>query len=101
MDNNLDNIKKQLESFYNIGNNIDKPLEKESVEQRCARLITVLIKIEKELVKVENTIEKVWEEAYKNNNEDIKQKALKHLNTVKTLQIKIAKARLNLNYTFI
>lgn len=101
MDNNLDNIKKQLESFFNIANNINKPLDKESVEQRCAKLITLLIKIESELKKVESTLEKVWEEAYKNNNDDIKEKASKHLNTVKTLQIKITKARLNLNFAFI
>lgn len=101
MDNNLDNIKKQLESFYNIANNINKPLEEESVEQKCAKLITLLVRIETELKKVESTLEKVWQEAYKNNNENIKEKASKHLNTVKTLQIKITKARLNINFAFI
>lgn len=101
MDNNLNNIKKEIENFYNIANSTNKSLDKESAEQKSAKLITLLVKIEKELATIENITEKIWDNAYKNNNEYIKQKASERLDSIKTLRIKITKARLNLNYTFI
>lgn len=98
----LSEIKKQLELFQQTASNINSPLQNnDTIENRCARLILLLIKIEEELNKVEKTLEKIWHLGYTNNNEITKRQSQASLETVKKLQFKIRAARLNLNYMFI
>jgi SpoU rRNA methylase family enzyme len=98
----LSEIKKQLELFQNNASKVNRPLNKnETIEGRYAKLIVLLVKIEEELNTLEKTLEKLWTTGYTNNNETVKHAASTNLETIKRLQLKIRKARLNLNYTFI
>lgn len=98
----LSEIKKQLELFQQSAANANAPLSnQETIQSRCAKLITLLIRIEQELNTLEKTVEEIWHTGYTNNNENVKRVASTNLQTIKRLQLKIRQARLNLNYTFI
>lgn len=88
---------KTMDSYGVVAN---KLYENEPIEERVARLITLLNKIQEQLNIVEKTLEKLWQLGYSSNNEDLKLKAATKLETVKSLSLKITQARLNLNYHF-
>lgn len=73
----------------------------EKLEVKVARLIVLLNSIEEQLKTVEITLEKLWDMAYKNHNEDLKTSAREKLDRVKDITLKIQKAKLNLNYHLI
>ena len=93
MEYNFDEINQQIANIQS-SNAADKTT-------RVARLIILLIKIEKELKTVEQTLEKLWNQAYRQNNDNLKVQCREKINTVQRLQAKISKARLNLNYFFL
>ena len=89
----------------NIGNYFDfiKPdnmAEEKTV--KVARLILLLIKIEKELYTVKTTLTKLKSHQQESvDDSELNKRIHKKLETVELLLDKIRKARLNLNYYFI
>ena len=91
-----------MEDINNYITSIQQEAVAEEKTVKVARLIILLIKIEKELSTVKTTLTKLQNHQQKYNqasqlSEQIEQK----LATVERLSTKIRKARLNLNYYFI
>ena len=91
-----------MEDLNNYITSIQQETVAEEKTVKVARLIILLIKIEKELNTVKTTLSKLQNHQQKHNqtsqlSEQIEQK----LATVERLSEKIRKARLNLNYYFI
>lgn len=91
-----------MEDLNNYITSIQQETVAEEKTVKVARLIILLIKIEKELNTVKTTLSKLQNHQQKYNqtsqlSEQIEQK----LATVERLSEKIRKARLNLNYYFI
>ena len=90
-----------MDNISNYLNFIQKEIVAEEKTVKVARLIILLIKIEKELYTVKTTLSKLQ------NNEEVDRKSNSEntvegkLATVEMLLAKIRKARLNLNYYFI
>jgi multidrug resistance efflux pump len=91
-----------MDNISNYLTSIQQEIVAEEKTVKVARLIILLIKIEKELNTVKSTLTKLrtHQQEYQTNSqlsEQIEQK----LATVESLLAKIRKARLNLNYYFI
>ena len=91
-----------MEDINNYIASIQQEVVAEEKTAKIARLIILLIKIEKELETVKATLDKLQKHQRKYNKdsqlfEQIEQK----IATVNRLSAKINKARLNLNYYFI
>jgi hypothetical protein len=91
-----------MEDINNYITSIQQEVVAEEKTAKVARLIILLIKIEKELETVKATLAKLQKHQRKYNKdsqlfEQIEQK----IATVNRLSAKINKARLNLNYYFI
>ncbi|HHP7230379.1 MAG TPA: chromosome segregation protein SMC [Xenococcaceae cyanobacterium] len=91
-----------MEDINKYLTSIQQEVVAEDKTVKVARLIILLIKIEKELNTVKTTLIKLktHQEKYRHNSslgEQISQK----INTVESLLAKIQKARLNLNFYFI
>ncbi len=91
-----------MDNINNYITSIQQEIVAEEKTVKVARLIILLIKIEKELTTVKSTLVKLQSHQQKYNkqsqlSEQIEQK----IATVDRLSAKIRKARLNLNYYFI
>ncbi len=91
-----------MEDINKYISSIQQEVVAEEKTVKVARLIILLIKIEKELATVKETLDKLQKHQQKYNkdshlSEQIEQK----IATVNRLSAKISKARLNLNYYFI
>jgi hypothetical protein len=91
-----------MEDINNYISAIQQEIVAEEKTVKVARLIVLLIKIEKELATVKETLAKLQNHQQKYNQDSqlavqIEQK----IATVNRLSAKISKARLNLNYYFI
>ncbi|MEM6614352.1 MAG: chromosome segregation protein SMC [Cyanobacteria bacterium P01_C01_bin.72] len=91
-----------MEDINNYIASIQQEIVAEEKTVKVARLIILLIKIEKELATVKETLAKLQKHQQKYNKDShlsvqIEQK----IETVNRLSAKISKARLNLNYYFI
>lgn len=91
-----------MDNINNYITSIQQEIVAEEKTVKVARLIILLIKIEKELTTVKSTLVKLQNHQQKYNkqsqlSEQIEQK----IATVERLSAKIRKARLNLNYYFI
>ncbi|MEL6442278.1 MAG: chromosome segregation protein SMC [Cyanobacteria bacterium J06621_8] len=91
-----------MEDINNYISSIQQETVAEEKTVKVARLIILLIKIEKELATVKETLTKLQAHQQKYNHDSqlavqIEQK----IATVNRLSAKISKARLNLNYYFI
>lgn len=96
MDDNLDR------QIQDIINQTKAASTQDDKTQKVARLVVLLVKIEKELKTVNQTLHKLLEHQLKHNpNSHLLPEIEQKLQTVERLTIKIQKARLNLNYHFI
>lgn len=91
-----------MDNINNYITSIQQEIVAEEKTVKVARLIILLIKIEKELTTVKSTLVKLQNHQQRYNkqsqlSEQIEQK----IATVDRLSAKIRKARLNLNYYFI
>ena len=81
---------------------IQQEIVAEEKTVKVARLIILLIKIEKELYTVQTTLSKLKKHHQENDTDsNLANKVNKKLESVEQLLDKIRKARLNLNYYFI
>lgn len=112
--NNLDELRlaegEQLNYLINKGfnnkdikifNNTIFEVKNPAIEERIARLVIVLNNIEKELSKIETTLENLIQVGFMKGNESIVDLACEKLSKVQSLTLKIQQARLNLSYYFI
>lgn len=90
-----------MDNISNYLNFIQKEIVAEEKTVKVARLIILLIKIEKELYTVKNTLGKLQSNEEVDSKSNSKNTVDGKLATVETLLDKIRKARLNLNYYFI
>lgn len=90
-----------MDNISNYLNFIQQEIVAEEKTVKVARLIILLIKIEKELYTVKNTLSKLQNHGEVDNSFNSKNKVEGKLETVEMLLEKIRKARLNLNYYFI
>ncbi|GAB4527983.1 MAG: hypothetical protein Tsb0014_08990 [Pleurocapsa sp.] len=91
-----------MDNINNYITSIQQEIVAEEKTVKVARLIILLIKIEKELATVKSTLIKLknHQEKY-NQNSALSQQIEEKMATVEKLSAKIRKARLNLNYYFI
>lgn len=95
------NLKKLNERIAQAQNKIETSAGKEK-EAKVANLIVLLVKIEKELTTVNETLTKLRSHQLRNNpNSPLLSQIDEKLNTVERLTSRIVKARLNLNYHFV
>lgn len=79
-----------------------KAASAETKEQKIAKLIVILSKIESELVTLQNTLNKLLEHHAKHNGSSkLLPQIVEKIQTTERLKLKIQKARLNLSYTFL
>ena len=90
-----------MDNINNYLNFIQQEIVAEEKTVKVARLIVLLIKIEKELYTVKNTLGKLKRNEETDNSSNSKNTVDGKLATVEILLEKIRKARLNLNYYFI
>lgn len=91
-----------MEDINNYITSIQQETVAEEKTVKVARLIILLIKIEKELNTVQATLTKLQTHQQKyNHNSQLAEQIEQKLTTVERLSAKIRKARLNLNYYFI
>ena len=90
-----------MDNINNYLNFIQQEIVAEEKTVKVARLIVLLIKIEKELYTVKNTLGKLKRNEETDNSSNSKNTVDGKLATVEMLLEKIRKARLNLNYYFI
>ncbi|MDJ0633138.1 MAG: chromosome segregation protein SMC [Xenococcaceae cyanobacterium MO_188.B29] len=90
-----------MDNINNYLNFIQQEIVAEEKTVKVARLIVLLIKIEKELYTVKNTLGKLKGNEETDNSSNSKNTVDGKLATVEMLLEKIRKARLNLNYYFI
>ena len=91
-----------MEDINNYITSIQQEVVAEEKTVKIARLIILLIKIEKELATVKATLDKLQNHQQKyNNNSQLSEQIEQKIGTVNRLSEKISKARLNLNYYFI
>ncbi|MGK7936780.1 MAG: chromosome segregation protein SMC [Xenococcaceae cyanobacterium] len=90
-----------MDNINNYLNFIQQEIVAEEKTVKVARLIVLLIKIEKELYTVKNTLGKLKRSEETDNSYNSKNTVDGKLATVEMLLEKIRKARLNLNYYFI
>jgi hypothetical protein len=91
-----------MENISDYLSSIGQGISAEEKTVKVARLIILLIKIEKELTTVKSTLIKLknYQQKYRNNPNTISEINQK-VDTVDKLLGKIRKARFNLNYYFI
>lgn len=91
-----------MEDINNYITSIQQEVVAEEKTVKVARLIILLIKIEKELATVKATLMKLksHQEKY-NKNSQLSSQIDEKIETVNRLSAKISRARLNLNYYFI
>jgi hypothetical protein len=91
-----------MDNISNYLTSIQQEIVAEEKTVKVARLIILLIKIEKELNTVKSTLTKLRSHQQKyNNNSQLSEQIEQKITTVEALLAKIRKARLNLNYYFI
>lgn len=91
-----------MEDINKYITSIQQEVVAEEKTVKIARLIILLIKIEKELATVKGTLAKLQSHQQKyNNNSQLSGQIEQKIATVNRLSAKISKARLNLNYYFI
>lgn len=91
-----------MENINNYITSIQQEIVAEEKTVKVARLIILLIKIEKELATVKSTLIKLKNHQLKyNKNSILAEQIDRKIATVNRLSAKIRKARLNLNYYFI
>lgn len=91
-----------MEDINNYISSIQQEVVAEEKTVKVARLIILLIKIEKELVTVKETLDKLQKHQKKyNKDSQLSAQIEQKIATVNRLAAKISKARLNLNYYFI
>ena len=91
-----------MENINNYITSIQQEIVAEEKTVKVARLIILLIKIEKELATVKSTLIKLKNHQLKyNKNSLLAEQIDRKIATVNRLSAKIRKARLNLNYYFI
>ncbi len=91
-----------MEDINNYITSIQQETVAEEKTVKVARLIILLIKIEKELSTVKTTLTKLQNHQQKyNKSSQLEEQIEQKLATVERLSAKIRKARLNLNYYFI
>jgi phage terminase small subunit len=91
-----------MEDINNYISAIQQEIVAEEKTVKVARLIILLIKIEKELATVKETLAKLQNHQQKyNQDSQLSAQIEQKIATVNRLSAKISKARLNLNYYFI
>jgi phage terminase small subunit len=91
-----------MEDINNYISAIQQEIVAEEKTVKVARLIILLIKIEKELATVRETLAKLQKHQQKyNQDSQLSEQIEQKIATVNRLSAKISKARLNLNYYFI
>lgn len=91
-----------MDNINNYITSIQQEIVAEEKTVKVARLIILLIKIEKELATVKSTLVKLQTHQKKYNKQSQLSKQIEQkIATVDRLSAKIRKARLNLNYYFI
>ena len=91
-----------MEDINNYIASIQQEIVAEEKTVKVARLIILLIKIEKELATVKETLAKLQNHQQKyNQDSQLAAQIEQKIATVNRLSAKISKARLNLNYYFI
>ena len=91
-----------MEDINNYIASIQQEIVAEEKTVKVARLIVLLIKIEKELATVKETLAKLQNHQKKyNQDSQLSAQIEQKIATVNRLSAKISKARLNLNYYFI
>lgn len=91
-----------MEDLNNYIASIQQEVVAEEKTVKVARLIVLLIKIEKELATVKETLAKLQKHQRKyNKDSQLASQIEQKIATVNRLSDKIGKARLNLNYYFI
>ena len=90
-----------MDNISNYLNFIQQEIVAEKKTVKVARLIILLIKIEKELYTVKNTLSQLQSNEEAESKSDSQNTVKGKLATVEMLLDKIRKARLNLNYYFI
>jgi len=91
-----------MEDINNYISSIQQEVVAEEKTVKVARLIILLIKIEKELATVKETLDKLQKHQQKYNKDSELSGQIEHkIATVNRLSAKISKARLNLNFYFI
>jgi multidrug resistance efflux pump len=91
-----------MDNINNYITSIQQEIVAEEKTVKVARLIILLIKIEKELATVKSTLIKLKKHQEKyNQNSVLSEQIEEKMATVEKLSAKIRKARLNLNYYFI
>lgn len=90
-----------MENINNYLNSIQQEIVAEEKTVKVARLIVLLLKIEKELYTVKTSLGQLQANQDSTNQLDSQQTVTGKLATVEMLLAKIRKARLNLNYYFI
>ena len=90
-----------MDNISNYLNFIQKEIVAEEKTVKVARLIILLIKIEKELYTVKTTLSKLQDNEEADSKSNAENNVEGKLATVEMLLEKIRKARLNLNYYFI
>lgn len=91
-----------MEDINNYISSIQQEIVAEEKTVKVARLIILLIKIEKELATVKETLTKLQQHQQKyNKDSQLSEQIENKIATVNRLSAKISKARLNLNFYFI
>jgi len=91
-----------MEDINQYITSIQQEVVAEEKTVKIARLIILLIKIEKELATVKGTLAKLQNHQQKySTNSQLSEQIEQKIATVNRLSEKISKARLNLNYYFI
>ncbi len=91
-----------MEDLNKYISSIQQEIVAEEKTVKVARLIILLIKIEKELATVKETLTKLQKHQQKYNQDSQLSEQIEHkIATVNRLSAKISKARLNLNFYFI
>ena len=91
-----------MEDINNYITSIQQEIVAEEKTVKVARLIILLIKIEKELATVKETLAKLQNHQQKySRDSQLSGQIEQKIATVNRLSAKISKARLNLNYYFI
>ncbi len=91
-----------MDDINNYISSIQQEIVAEEKTVKVARLIILLIKIEKELATVKETLDKLQKHQQKyNHDSQLSGQIEQKIATVNRLSAKISKARLNLNYYFI
>jgi len=101
--NNGDELAKEIQSAIQNSRQIQASNNtQEDKSVKIARLVVILVKIEKELTTIDGTLHKLWEHQRTHNpNSPLVSQIAEKMNTVDRLKNKIVKARLNLNWHFL